>query len=140
MEIRLKSFKEVKIINRFNGGEELFNFYYIDLEEFFEKSIKIRTQIKMVKKYRDFLDFNHIINNLHLNFGQPIINLPDSIKSNEENDYEFIKEKWSHYFKEIAMSPRVEENESFKEFFCLNRLGDNFQYHRNKVESLDFTH
>lgn len=137
--IKLKALKGVKTTNLSNGVEEFLLYHYIDLEEYDENWNKIKTHIKMVKQYKDFMNFTCILNNLHSNLGFLFIKLPAAIKICPDMNFEEIKEKWDNYLEEIRISPRIEDNESFKEFFCLNRLGNQFQYYRDIVEILDFT-
>jgi len=143
VQIKLKGIEGVKNLNLFNGNEENCVFYYINLEEFFENSYEIRTLIKIVKQYKDFENFNCLINNLHSNMGYREIQLPMPINIEEkfrEPIEPIVKELWDNYLEQMRMSPIIEDNESFKEFFCLNRLANNFQYHRESQVALDFTH
>ena len=48
------------------------------------------------------------------------------------------EEGWDEYWKKVLEIGRIEENESFKEFFFLDRLGERFQYYRKEEEEFDF--
>ena len=140
VQIKLKAIEGLKTVNRFSGNEENYVFYYINLEESFENSCEIRTLIKIVKQYKDFENFNCLINNLHSNMGYREIQLPMPISMEETFIDQNVKDLWDDYLERIRMSPIIEENESFKEFFCLSHLSNNFQYHRENQVILDFTH
>ena len=141
VQIKLRAIKRVKVLHYYTRNEEICIYYYINLEEAFENSDENKTLIKMVKQYKDFICLTRLINNLHCNFGYQEINLPLPI-TNEYDVTPSTKENWDEYLEQIRMSPRIEENESFKEFFCLNRIGDRFKYQRkvDEIEIFDFTH
>ena len=140
VRIKLKAFKVAAIFNHYaQNKEEIVSYYFVNLEELFDNSDIIRTQIKIVKEYKDFLAFNSIINQLPCNFGCDEINLPINFKLDEKLDFTRMKKQWDEYLEIIRNLPRIEENQSFKEFFCLHRLKNNFQYQREPEEIIDFT-
>lgn len=99
----------------------------------------------MIKEYNDFKIFNSVINHLPCTVGYneiilpPLFNIPQILDMEEEKNLNENKLKWDTYLEAILNLPRIEDNESFKEFFCLHRLGYNFQYYRNAIEVLDFS-
>lgn len=93
----------------------------------------------MIKEYKDFRSFNSIINCLPCTVAYREIVLPPLFTIDAETNLNQIKVAWDSYFENIRNLPRIEENESFKEFFCLHRLGYNFEKLRDTIEVLDFT-
>lgn len=125
-----------------NLKKELFIIYYYFILEECDAFNKIKTQIKMVKKYCDFKLFNQLIWTKYNEYDVNIPKLPTEI-DNYKQDYDpkLMKKKWDLYFTNLLKIPRIEQNETFLEFFNLNRLGIDFKYNRkvNETEYFDFT-
>ena len=123
------------------GGPQKELLYYINLEEFAELArgkFKTRTLIKMVKKYQDFKILNDILWATYKDFDENIVNLPPDLE-NKNFDPEEMKKKWDDYFYHLMKIPKIEQNESFRDFFNLNRLGPSFEFTRGESEVFDFT-
>lgn len=121
------------------SGKELH--YYITLEEFVEKArgkFKTRTLIKMVKKYSDFKALNQILKVTYQEIDDNFWNLPPDVE-NKKFIAEEMKKKWDDYFFYLLKIPKIEQNESFRDFFNLNRLGPSFEFVRGDSEVFDFT-
>ena len=140
--IKQKTFKQDFLSSGMRSplsGKELH--YYITLEEFTEKirgKFKTRTLIKMVKKYNDFKALNQILRTTYQELDDNFWNLPPDVENNKfvADD---MKKKWDDYFFYLLKIPKIEQNESFRDFFNLNRLGPSFEFVRGESEVLDFT-
>ena len=120
--------------------------YYLNLEEFYEPNeseFRLRTVIRVKKRYDDF-------NNLYKNiwaiyrdiFDVNIPSLPAQklvVHGVTKFDPKERKQTWETFFFNLLRIPRIEENESFKEFFNLNKLESASKYYRDEKEVHDFT-
>ena len=141
--VRIKLRAVRGVLNKEQGNNEnslsLSVFYNVDLIEKFWNEPGVRTLIKVTKQYKDFASLTDLVNNLDSNLNQKI-ELPPNIKSGESYVLQSAKIEWDDYFESLRNSPRIEENESFKEFFCLNRLRGNFEWDRKKNEEYNWTY
>ena len=101
----------------------------MNLEEFYETNsneYKLRTVVKVKKVYNDF-------NNLYKNIWSIYrdiqdVNIPALppqklvVHGVTKFDPKERKQTWENFFFKLLRIPRIEENESFKEFFNLNKL------------------
>jgi len=86
------------------------------------------------------VNLTELVNILISNLGFQEIDLPSEILFGDSFALKAAKIEWDAYFERLRNSPRIEENESFKEFFCLNLLRSNFQYDRKKYEEYNWTY
>ena len=121
-------------------------FYNVDLIERFWNEPGVRTLIKVTKQYKDFLSLTHLVNNpnqinicVSSNLNQKI-EIPSNIESGDSISLQSAKLEWDDYFESLRNSPRIEENESFKDFFCINLLRSNFEWDRKKNEEYNYTY
>lgn len=128
-------------LKQFSSKQQII--YLINLEEYVEKTkgkLKNRTLIKMVKKYTELQNFNHILLSSYPDIDENQLNLPpESNMETFETKSEEIKKKWDDYFYYMLKIPKIEQNESFRDFFNLNRLGVSFEFTRGDSEIFDFT-
>lgn len=128
-------------LKQFSSKQQII--YFINLEEFIEKTkgkLKNRTLIKMVKKYAELQNFNNILFSTYPDIDENQLNLPpESNMETFETNSEEIKKKWDDYFYYMLKIPKIEQNESFRDFFNLNRLGVSFEFTRGDSEIFDFT-
>ena len=66
------------------------------------------------------------------------MNLPPDVENTDFNAEE-MKRQWDEYFYRLMKIPKIEQNESFRDFFNLNRLGASFEFTRGESEVFDFT-
>ena len=92
-----------------NGDKHIL--YYINLEEYLQKSnreFKTRTLIKMVKKYQDFKALNQILWATYKDIDDNVMTLPPDIVDSEFNANE-MKRKWDDYFYHLLKIPKIEQ-------------------------------
>lgn len=124
--------------------------YVIKLEEIegtsavFPRNLarNLRTEIKMGRNYKELEEFHRIIKK---NFENDCaFELP------EENEEKIVMEveevrKWEEYFASLLNIPMIEENQTFKEFFYLDKARNkylfnyNYDYERKETFKLDLT-
>ena len=92
----------------------------------------------MVKKYEDFKMINEIIWATYKDIDDNVMILPPDVENKQFNSEE-MKRKWDDYFYHLLRIPKIEQNESFRDFFNLNRLGTSFEFTRGESEIFDFT-
>ena len=92
----------------------------------------------MVKKYNDFKALNQILRTTYQELDDNLWNLPPDVE-NKKFIADEMKKKWDDYFFYLLKIPKIEQNESFRDFFNLNRLGPSFEFVRGESEVFDFT-
>ena len=136
------TFKRIKA-KTMNGRME--QNYFINLEETEfsfngPTNANIRTVIKLSKNYKELEEFNKIIMKNFENEFLP--DLPDdfwedgSLKIRGE-----ARKLWEEYFLNLINIPMIEENQTFKEFFHLDKARNRYMYDSDKKETfrLDLT-
>lgn len=110
--------------------------YLIKLEEiepYIMPTKRIRTEIKMSRNYRELEEFHKIIKKIFENDYLP--DLPEDI---QEEKIVLSKEnmrKWEDYFIYLLNIPMIEENQTFKEFFYLDKARNKYMYDSNQKET-----
>ena len=147
--VGVKSAQEVTEINP-EGKKESIVHYFLNLEEFYEPTpgntpeFKLRTVIKVKKRYDDFATLYKNIWSIYRDIHD--VNIPSLptqklvVHGVTKFDPKERKQTWETFFFNLLRIPRIEENESFKEFFCLNRLRGNFEWDRKKNEEYNWTY
>lgn len=124
--------------NTINGKME--KNYFLDLQEMeFSGSPHfntIRTVIKLSKNYKELEEFDRIIRK---NFEND--DLPDLPDDDEDGNETKKKKKWEEYFTHLIGIRMIEENQTFKDFFHLDRARNRYMYDSDKKETfkLDLT-
>lgn len=116
--------------------------YFFNLEEYEGYGCNnIRTVIKLSKNYKELEEFHKIIKK---NFeNEYLIDLPEDVK--EEGSLpnkESLKKLWEDYFVHLLMIPTVEENQTLKEFFHLDKARNRYMNDSERKETfkLDLTY
>lgn len=92
----------------------------------------------MVKNYDELENFNDVIISSYTDLEENSLKLPPDVSLNNYDSTE-MKKKWDDYFYFLLKIPKIEQNESFRDFFNLNRLGVTFEFTRGDSEIFDFT-
>lgn len=134
----------VKSIRIPSSSEDIYEtYYYLNLYEYYEnvqKFKKPKTIIKILKKYNDIWNLNQEILRRFTDLEVEDLDFPEEKCENVSlSDAYKLKLKWENYFFVMLRIPRIEENESFKEFFNLNRLGLDYKFSRGELEIFDFS-
>ena len=113
--------------------------YLINLEEVESISPRIsniRTVIKLSKNYKELEEFDKIIRQNFENDYLP--SLPDD--ADDGNDSK-KRNMWDEYFLYLINIRMIEENQTFKDFFHLDRARNKYMYDSDKKETfkLDLT-
>ena len=146
--VGVKSSQEVIEINS-EGKKESIVHYFLNLEEFYEPTpgntpeFKQRTVIKVKKRYDDFATLYKNIWSIYRDIHD--VNIPSLptqklvVHGVTKFDPKERKQTWETFFFNLLRIPRIEENESFKEFFHLPKLEMGPKYYREEKETHDFT-
>ena len=122
--------------------------YFINLEEVEISNFSvtttnhIRTVIKLSKNYTELEEFDIIIRTNFENEYLP--ELPEDV-TDEGATFQAKKETrklWEEYFSYMINIPLIEENQTFKEFFHLDKARNKYMYDSEKKETfkLDLTY
>jgi len=130
------------------GKKESIVHYFLNLEEFYEPTVvspdcKLRTVVKVKKRYDEFSDLYKNIWSIYRDIHD--VNIPSLpaqklvVHGVTKFDPKERKQTWETFFFNLLRIPRIEENESFKEFFNLQKIEMGTNYYRDEKEIHDFT-
>lgn len=128
------------------GKSESIVHYFLNLEEFYDQidnEFKLRTIVKVKKVYNDFKNLYKNIWSIYRDIHD--VNIPSLpvqklvVHGVTKFDPKERKHTWETFFFNLLRIPRIEENESFREFFNLNKLEMGSKYYREEKEIHDFT-
>ncbi len=119
--------------------------YFLNLEEFYEPNpdYKLRTVVRVSKRYDDFNELYKNIWSIYRDIHD--VNIPALpaqklvVHGVTKFDPKERKQTWETFFFNLLRIPRIEENESFKDFFNLSKLEMGPKYYREEKETHDFT-
>lgn len=131
-----------------DGKKESIVHYFLNLEEYYDpasqnQQFKLKTVIKVKKRYHDFSNLYKDIWAIYRDIHDICIpSLPAQklvVHGVTKFDPKERKQTWEGFFFNLLRIPRIEENESFKEFFNLQKIEDRPKYLREEKEVHDFT-